>query len=152
MTEQVAAQLNSADWEYVLNQCSENTQQELVQQLAMMMEMMAQMQIKLRKTMNEIEILKAKNEEEKKSGGDRAGRGARGGKKARAQGTVNKKTTAELAGSPRKSLLARAPSVEFGRKGNYRFGSAKINYIKPKEGYPTEAEAKEKPPGELVLE
>merc|ERR1719499_2174967 len=114
--------------------------------------MMAQMQIKLRKTMNEIEILKAKNEEEKKSGGDRAGRSAKGGKKTRAQGTVNKKTTAELAGSPRASQLTRAPSVEFGRKGNYRFGSAKINYIKPRKGYPTEAEAKEKPPGELVLE
>jgi len=113
--------------------------------------MMAQMQIKLRKTMNEIEILKAKNEEEKKSGADRAGRGAKGGKKMRAQGTVNKKTTAELAGG-RESQISRAPYVDVNRKANYRFGSAKINYIKPKEGYPTEAEAKEKPPGELVLE
>jgi len=175
MASNVAAQLNTADWEYVLGQCSASTQADLVkrlsemsgkadedlegvmadpkQQFAMMMEMMVDMQTKLRSTMNEIEVLKAKHEEEKSRGGV-GGRGAgKGGKKKRAQGTVNKKTTAELAGSSgSRRQLIRAPSVEVGRKGSYRFGSGKINYIKPRKGYPTAAEAKEKPPGQLVLE
>jgi len=174
----VAAQFNSADWEKILSQCSATTQQDLVKglsefagkvddnymssvmadpmkQFAMMVTMMTNMQKKLRDTMEEVKVLKA-------SGGGVSIGGARvmsrGGaakkpvKKKRSKGTVNKRTTAELAGEDEKGRHHRAPSVQVGRKGSYRFGSGKINYIKPKIGYPSPLEATEKPPGGLVLE
>jgi len=176
----LAAQLNTTDWEQVLNQCNANTKQELAnglsafsskvdesymasvmadpkKQFAVMVTMMAEMQQKLRDTMNEVQALKASG-----GGGGGAARrttaskvGAKINKRAkarRATGAVNKRTTAELAGEDVKGRHHRAPSVQSGRKGSYRFGSGKINYIKPKNGYPTEYEAKEKPPGGLVLE
>jgi len=168
----VAAQLNSADWEQILKECSVNTQQDLItklsafsskvdddylsnmvadpkKQFAVMVTMMTEMQKQLRDTMKEIEELKAKSASGR---GNQASKGGKGGKKQRARGTVNKRTTAELAGEDEKRTLHRAPSVAAGRKGQYRFGSGKINYIKPKNGYPTEQEAKQKPPGSLVLE
>jgi WD40 repeat protein len=168
----VAAQLNSSNWEQILTQCSANTQQDLIKglsdfsgnaddvmgdpkkQFAMMVTMMADMQKKLRDTMNEVQVLKAAGV----SGNDSksAGRSKRTfvpkskGKKGRATGTVNKRTTAELAGEDEKSH--RAPTIQAERKGSYRFGSGKINYIKPSKGYPSALEAQEKPPGGLVLE
>jgi len=176
----VAAQFNTQDWEKILSQCSASTQQELIRgltefsgkvnddymntvmadpkkQFAMMVTMMTDMQKKLRDTMKEVEVLKASGG----GGGDISVGGARtktrvaakkGGKKKRATGTVNKRSTAELAGEDEKGRHHRAPSVQSGRKGSYRFGSGKINYIKPRIGYPSGFEAEEKPPGGLVLE
>jgi len=128
----------------------------------MMVTMMSDMQKKLRNTMNEIEVLKAGGSG---GGSDQSSRGAlakkpsggaakKGGKKKkkRATGAVNKRTTAELAGEDEKGRHHRQPSVQAGRKGSYRFGSGKINYIKPRIGYPSAHEATEKPPGGLVLE
>jgi len=170
----VAAMLNSTDWEYVLGQCSANTKQDLIvrlseygdiadedyktkviadpkQQFQLMLNMMAEMQTKLRNTMNEIQKLKAASAEKRNRRNRLAEAKAARGKKTRAKGTVNKKTTAELAGE-KMQMRVRAPYVDAERKGNYRFGTGKINYIKPKEGYPVGSEALAKPPGELVLE
>jgi len=172
----VAAQFNSAQWDSILSQCSANTQQEMKelsafssdvdektimadpkQQFAMMVAMMSDMQKRLRETMKEVEVLRASGCVGGSSGGSSSPRKARvaaskGGKKKRTTGTVNKRSTAELAGEDEKGRHHRAPSVQAGRKGSYRFGSGKINYIKPKNGYPTGFEATEKPPGGLVLE
>jgi len=182
MTESIsylAAQFNSADWEKILSQCSPNAQKELInsisqfsgkvddsyldtitadpmKQFPMMVAMMTQMQNKLLDTVKQVEALKAGGS----SGGSprKATRSVssskKGGKpkKKRSTGTVNKRSTAELAGEDEKGRHHRAPSVVSGRKGSYRFGSGKINYIKPRVGYPTKYEAEEKPPGGLVLE
>merc|ERR1719382_266964 len=115
---------------------------------------MTEMQKKLIDTMKEVQVLKAGGSEDKSSSG---GADAKPStvvpkKKKRSTGTVNKRSTAELAGEDEKGRHHRQPSVQLGRKGSYRFGSGKINYIKPKLGYPTGFEATEKPPGGLVLE
>merc|ERR1719419_1640222 len=125
-------------------------------QYTMMVTMMTDMQKKLINTMKEVEALKAGGGDAKSgSAGVKASVSVpakTGRKKKRSTGTVNKRSTAELAGEDEKGRHHRQPSVQVGRKGSYRFGSGKINYIKPKLGYPTAIEATEKPPGGLVLE
>merc|ERR1719427_1924148 len=94
--------------------------------------------------MKQIEVLKASDAGKgSKRGAVARGGAGKGGKKKRATGTVNKRSTAELAGEDEKGRHHRAPSVDSGRKGQYRFGSGKINYIKPRVGYPTKYEAEE---------
>jgi len=177
----VAAQLNSAEWTSLLGQLNPATQQELVSKLTpfankvddsymqavnsdptaqfkMMMQMMLDMQTKLRDTMKELEEVKAGG------GGGGGGGGAKGGgardrlrrgakppsKVARSKGAISKKSTAEMAGA--EEAKHDAPSVDKARKGSYRFGSGKINYIKPRSGYPNPRDADEKPPAGLVLD
>merc|ERR1719436_1183761 len=112
---------------------------------------MMDMSKKLKETMDELDALKA-------GGGGGGAAAKRGGRRARpvvskpkrSRGAVKKQTTAELNGEDEKS--APAPATDKSRKGSYRFGNAKINYIKPKEGYPNARDALDKPPAGLVLD
>jgi len=171
----VMAQLNSAEWSRVLGQLTPNAQGEVLnamnayaskvdssyltnlqadprQQFATMMGMMMDMSQKLKATMAELDALKA-------SGGGGGGAPAKSGRRARpvvskpkrSRGAVKKQTTAELNGEDEKAS-APAPATDKSRKGSYRFGNAKINYIKPKEGYPNPRDALDKPPAGLVLD
>merc|ERR1719192_2715340 len=70
--------------------------------------------------------------------------------KKRSAGAVKKKTTAELNGTEEKSNHSR-PQTDNTRKGSYRFGNSKINYIKPTEGYPNPRDALDKPAAGLIL-
>jgi hypothetical protein len=153
----VMAQLTSAEWSRVLGQLSPNSQGEVLnamnayaakvdssyltnlaadpkQQFATMMGMMMDMSKKLKETMDELDALKA-------GGGGGGGAAAkRGGRRARpvvskpkrSRGAVKKQSTAELNGEDEKAS-APAPATDKSRKGSYRFGNAKLNYIKPKE-------------------
>jgi len=178
----LASQLNSADWEKVLDKCSNDTRKEIQsglsefsfkvddnylnivkadpkKQFAMMVSMMGELQQKLQSTTSEVAKMKAKGSSQGGLSRERFERGAsgKGGskkvkKKQRSRGTVKKQSTAELAGEDVKGRHHRAPSGVSLRKGSYRFGNGKVNYIKPRKGYPTAFEATEKPPGGLVLE
>jgi WD40 repeat protein len=117
-------------------------------QFSMMMEMMLDMQSKLSATVDELNTLR--------SGGGKPGGG----------GSPRKsRSTAKPVGTPRsrsrsKSASRRADEkegpkasgVDKSRKGSYRFGNAKVNFIKPSEGYPNARDALDKPSGSLVLE
>merc|ERR1719436_1435431 len=113
---------------------------------------MMDMSKKLKETMDELDALKAGG-----GGGGavakRPGRRARPvvSKPKRSRGAVKKQTTAELNGAEEEKS-APAPATDKSRKGSYRFGNAKINYIKPKEGYPNARDALDKPPAGLVLD
>jgi len=164
----IAAQLTPAEWKIVLSKCSKGVQEELKGQLgdysakadtnnianvladpkkqfSMMMEMMLDMQAKLSATVDELQTLRA--------GGGNAGGGGSPRKSRTASRTSGTPRSARSK-SPRKPAKggAKAPAVEKSRKGSYRFGNAKVNFIKPTEGYPNARDALDKPSGGLVLE
>jgi len=175
----VAAQLTSTDWETVLRNCSIASQRDLIHQLgsytanadgimtsvspdprkqfSMMMEMMLDMQSKLNTALATLKSLQA------------AGVGARKSPKSprRSRVAAVRCTTRKPKAKKSKSTASegeekdaekdvpgtyRAPAIDKSRKGSYRFGNAKINFIKPKEGYPLARDALDKPSGGLVLE
>jgi len=170
----VMAQLNSTEWTRVLQSISPTSQNEILkamgaftgkvdnsymqnlaadpkQQFATMMAMMMDMSTKLKETMNELETLKAGGGGAPAGGGRRA-RPVVSKPKGRSRGAVKKQSTAELNGEEEKAMSrAPAPRTDKSRKGSYRFGNAKVNYIKPREGYPNPRDALEKPPAGLVL-
>jgi len=172
----IAAQLTSADWETVLRKCSGDTQKDLMKQLGsytakvgddyiekvqanprdqfkQMMEMMLDMQAKLSSTMEQLAALKGSGggggggSRSPRKGGAAVGRTARKPRsKSKSSGGEGKSAEKEVPGTHK------APDIEKDRKGSYRFGNAKINFIKPRQGYPNARDALDKPSGGLVLE
>jgi len=167
----VAAQLTSADWEQVLPKCSVNTQRELISQLqtytsrvtndyvrnvyndpriqyGVMMKMMIDMKEKLNEATTQLEAMRSSGKKGRR-------------KKKRTVSSITKKNPRL---KPRATVEAESkddedvpgthqePKIDKARKGSYRFGNAKINYIKPKEGFPNARDALDKPSGGLVLE
>jgi len=176
----VAAQLTSADWENLLRKCSVATQTDLIRQLAdyagngysdisvispdprkqlsTMMEMMLDMQSKLNASLEQLKALKT---------ADAAKKGPRHSVKKRIAATrIERKPKSEKPKKKRTksgSIVSAeeekdvpgthsAPAIDKARKGSYRFGNAKVNFIKPREGYPNARDALEKPSGGLILE
>jgi len=166
----VAATLTSSDWEKVLPRCNANTQRELMThlqtytskvtneyinnvygdpriQFATMMKMMVDMKEKLDEATTQLAAMR--------------GAGGKGRKKVRKKKRTLATKNPRLV--PRSDVKEEednedvpgtheAPKIDKNRKGSYRFGNAKINFIKPKEGYPNARDALDKPSGGLVLE
>jgi len=176
----VAAQLTSVDWDELLRKCSVATQRDLIhqltdysgggysdmtavspdprKQLSMMMEMMLDMQSKLNASLAQLKALK--------EAGAGASKGPRRSVKKRIAATrtarkpktdkPKKKRTKSIGGTITEEKEVpgthEAPAIDKARKGSYRFGNAKVNFIKPKEGYPNARDALDKPSGGLILE
>jgi len=168
-TSNLASQLNSADWEKVLQNCSINTQRDLMRQLgpftqkvgqdylanvsadprtqfSMLMEMMLNLQDQMKKAQDQLTIL----------------RGGKRGFSPRSKMKQIAKRNPRLSPSfPTADTKAEEkdvpgtyekPKIDKSRKGSYRFGNSKVNFIKPKTGYPNARDALDKPAGGLVLE
>jgi len=177
----VAAQLTSADWENVLRNVSSASQIDLIKQLSnyktgtsvmtlvspdprkqfqMMMEMMLDMQSKLNralaqlKTLQEAGVGSSKSPRSPRKSRVAAARIAMKPKKKKSKSTASVGETKDEGEDDEKDVPGTftAPPIDKSRKGSYRFGNAKINYIKPKEGYPLARDALDKPYGGLILE
>merc|ERR1719383_822377 len=103
------------------------------------------MQAKLNATMKQLANLRD-TEDVAAAGGSSSPRKSRPSQrvagKPRAGRSKSKSRTAGDGGS----------GVDKSRKGSYRFGNAKVNFIKPSEGYPSARDALDKPSGGLILE
>jgi len=116
-------------------------------QFSMMMEMMLDMQAKLQATVAELNTLRAGGGGTDTASTPRTSRvKARLARKPKVKRSKSKADEKEVPGTHK------APGVDKSRKGSYRFGNAKVNFIKPSEGYPNARDALDKPSGGLILE
>jgi len=170
----VAATLTSADWEQVLPLCDVATQREIMTQLqphtskvsndyiqnvygdprlqfAQMMKMMVEMNQKLDEATVQLEAMQGAGGRRKRAKKKKRlmKKNPRLAPKVARSASLDKKVEEEDEDVPG---THEAPKIDKARKGSYRFGNAKINYIKPKEGYPNARDALDKPSGGLVLE
>jgi len=172
----VAAQLTSEEWGKVLGNCSYSTQRDLMgqlgkfiskgnddyatnvspdprQQLAKMMEMMLDMQGKMKEALSELATLQeAEKATKANTFSFKKTRLAKKNPRLVKKGKSARVSESKDGGGDEVPGTYTAPAIDKLRKGSYRFGNAKINFIKPKEGYPNARDALDKPSGGLVLE
>merc|ERR1719245_2271233 len=129
-------------------------------QFQMMMEMMLDMRSKLNAAMAQLKALQdagvgaAKSPRSPRKSRVAASRIAKKPKTKKSKSSVSEGEAKHEGKDDEKEVPGtfKAPAIDKSRKGSYRFGNAKINYIKPKEGYPLSRDALDKPSGGLILE
>merc|ERR1719193_725953 len=113
------------------------------------MEMMLDMQSKLNAALAQLKSLReagvgaSRSPRSPRKSRVAASRIAKKPKKKKSKSTASEGETKDEGKGDEKEVPGtfQAPAIDKKRKGSYRFGNAKINYIKPKEGYPLSRDA-----------